>query len=92
VDGLQELRRRKGWGKKGKPVEISSLFSDTKSYTLLAAMGVDGFIVPACQLTDEIQDADKVVEWFRVFLLPYLGDFRRGDALSVVLMDNDHKV
>ena len=46
----QELRRRKGWGRRGPPVEITSLFSDCKSYTILSAMNLDGFVVQALAL------------------------------------------
>ena len=120
-----ECRRRKGRARRGSPINISSLFQDSKSYTIvipfnsnpaplccvpaclmfslgyyvspdavhyqLAACNVNGFVCEACEIVDEIQTSDTFVRWVYMMLRPSLGNFRLGEANSVVLFDNDHK-
>ena len=93
-------RRRRGWGKKGNMDGgvLNEWFQSCVQYTLLAAADVNGFIPAACHtvVRDEISDkgaagtvdGEYFIYWIKNYLCPMLGNYERGEARLVVLMDN----
>jgi transposase len=64
----------------------------TKRYTVLAAINLGGFILPACE-TVELEagkgvDGARFLQWARDCLAPQLGNYVRGERNSVVVLDN----
>ena len=99
--GANEARRRRAWGPRGEDNSFKELFVDeTSSYTLLAAADLDGFVPAITELierkkssddTDETRgtiDTERFVLWVRERLCPHLGNALKGEARSVVVMDN----
>lgn len=60
----------------------------TKRYSLLAAADIDGFVIDACEAVEGGVDADRFVQWVVQRLVPVLGNASRGEARSVVILDN----
>ena len=93
-------RRRRGWGKKGNTdgVVLNEWFDSCARYTLIAASDINGFIPAACHTVprDEISDEGAAgtvdgkyfLYWVQTYLCPTLGSYERGEARSVVMMDN----
>jgi hypothetical protein len=94
-------RRRRAWHRRGTDNVIDERFmGKTVRYTMLAAVDLNGFVVPACTCVhrpspqDEPShyamniDADRFVAWVETDLCPFLGDFSKQEARSVVVCDN----
>ena len=92
-------RRRRGWAHKNSGgVMTREWFKSEVRYTLIAAADVNGFIPSACHtvMRDELSeegaagtvDGEYFLYYIRTYLCPMLGNYQRGEARSVVLMDN----
>ena len=95
-------RRRRSWSRRGltpfRPAYLQSAHGTR--YSLLAACDVDGFIVEACEtveqstgqndkdLTRGTIDGDRFKLWVEEKILPVLGNYKRAEARSIVVMDN----
>ena len=65
---------------------------------MLAAADINGFIPSACHFeernksskegTTRTVDAEYFLYWVKAFLVPWLGNYERGDPRSFVLIDN----
>lgn len=94
--------RRRLWRPVNTNAPISRYFTDwvDRSYTMLGACDIEGFIPEACELVrrkrntndpDEEAgtiDANRFVEWVEFKLVPTLGSYALGEARSIVVMDN----
>jgi hypothetical protein len=96
-----DTSRRRGRSRKGTPVMRYAVFTgdDQPTYTLLAAVDINGFVCEACQPvwrrpsnSNNAQqgtiDTNRFLEWVEEHLVPTLGNFELGEARSVVVMDN----
>ena len=93
-------RRRKAWGMRNHSggMAISRWFRDEVRYTMIAALDIDGFIdstlqiIHRNQLSDEgaagTVTAEMFEDWVQYYLCPTLGNYSRGEARSIVMMDN----
>ena len=81
---------RLGWAPVGQAAKLAELFrSDSSLYSLLAAVNLDGFVVPACKLVEGGVNDDKFLEWAHRYLLPQLNPYdNRHLKNSVVVLDN----
>ena len=101
--GKNASRRRRGWSRRGSPAEKYALFeegvgSNASRYTLIAAVDINGFVLPACDVvfrrtrknntSTGTVDADRFVAYLQDMLIPQLGSYARGEPRSVVIMDN----
>ena len=101
--GKNVSRRRRGWSRRGRPADKYALFeegigSNATRYTLLAAVDINGFIAPACDVvfsrtskkntSTGTVDADRFVSYVKDRLVPQLGSYALGQPRSVVVMDN----
>ena len=92
--GENHARRRRGWGQVGKKLLDMQGFGRGRNGTLLAACDVNGFVLPMCDFWEGNMDADRFCLWLEAMVAPGLGDFSKGEAHSVVVMDSCtlHKV
>ena len=95
-------RRRRMWWKRGSSPWRNAYFagSHSKRYSLIAACDINGFIVEACETVEHSRgqgdddptrgtiDTERFRLWAVEFLIPYLGDYSKGEARSIVVMDN----
>ncbi len=90
-------RRTYGWSRRGKRVSYHAPFNMDTRYTLIGAADCFGFVRPMCSVVmhkvsgKEVSnncDGDSFVEHMRTNVAPLLGNFGRGEAHSVVVMDN----
>jgi transposase len=98
--GRNASRRRRAWGPRGFDNDISEFFDDkTYLFTLMGAADINGMVLDACEVieckpddnadpTRGTVDADRFVLWLKEKLIPSLGCIIRGEARSVVVMDN----
>ena len=58
-------RRRRGWGRGGRGNRLvkTDFFADDKSFSLMGAFDVNGFVVPACHIEPYVNDADSFVSY-----------------------------
>ena len=92
--GSKDFIRQMIWRKRnqrGRRTHLPITFED-KRFSLICAMNVDGFIMPACYI-HEIRDgnninADRFLVYIKYFLAPQLGSYSLREENSVVIMDN----
>ena len=95
----QASRRRRAWGKwNGGGVALKKWFKSEVRYTMITGFNIDGFVRSTVRiyLRDEISDegaagtvdGEKFVDWVKNRLCPVLGDYSKGEANSLVIMDN----
>ena len=91
--------RRRAWGKRNSGgIGLKKWFKNEVRYTMIAGFNVDGFvkssvgIYPRNELSDEgaagTVDGETFRQWLKVKILPLLGDYRKGEKNSIVIMDN----
>jgi len=81
---------RLGWAPVGQPAKLAEIFkSSGRLWSLLAAVNLEGFILPACKMIEGGVDDEKFISWAETHLLPQLNpyDYRRLRN-SVVVLDN----
>lgn len=95
-----DTRRRRGRSARGKPVFNYDIFTgdNQSSFTLLGAVDINGFVLDACKCVFRrrnenndmtgTMDTERFLQWVIYALVPTLGNFERGEARSVVVMDN----
>ena len=92
-------RRRRGYGKRNSGgLKVDEWFKNTIRYTLIGVADINGFVDDACRVfpRNEISDEgaagtvkrEDFENWVEQYLCPQLGNYRRGEARSVVLLDN----
>ena len=92
-------RRRRGYGKRnGGGLKLKQWFKTIARYTMIGVVDVNGFIDAACatNLREDLSDEgaagtvtrEKFEEWVEESLCPILGDYSKGEARSVVMLDN----
>ena len=109
--GANESRRRRGWGRRGHPTPQYSLYrgEDTvkgdgsghkDTFTLIAAVDMDGFVIPACETvyrqrgehdydpTHGTIDQERFYQYVVTRLVPILGREALDEPRSVVVLDN----
>jgi len=96
----QASRRRKAWGHRNSSsgVAVKRWFNNDVRYTMIAALDINGFIPSTidCVKRNEISsegaagtvDGSYFEEWVEYSLCPTLGDYAKGEARSIVVMDN----
>ena len=77
---------------------LNSWYRYEVRYTLIAAADINGFIIPACVTVDRDEISQEgaagtvnrefFVHWVKEYLCPTLGNFRKQEPRSVVLLDN----
>lgn len=96
-----DTSRRRGRGRKGKPVMRYAVFTgdNQATYTLLGAVDINGFVTDACEPiwrrtggSNNTQagtiDTERFLQWVREYLGPTLGNFQQEEPRSVVVLDN----
>jgi hypothetical protein len=100
--GRNASRRRRHWSVRGKTPFLDTLFTGShgKTYTLLAACDLDGFISEACEVVERESgsedndptrgtiDGERFEMWIEQKLCPVLGSYTLAEPHSVVIMDN----
>lgn len=67
----RSLQTRVGWAPIGEPAKlVETLKTDGKLHSLLAAVNLSGFVLPACQVVDGGVDDEKLMKWARRKLRP----------------------
>lgn len=94
----EAARRRRAWGQRGQDLILRRYFDDPVRYTCIAACNMGGFMVDCCEvfLRNEISsegaagtvDRDKFALWVTTKLAPKLGNYKKGEPNSIVVMDN----
>ena len=93
------LRRRKAWGPRNSGgIALRRWFKNEVRYTTIAALDVNGFIESTidCVLRTNIStegasgtvDGEYFEGWVKDYLCPILGDYSKGEACSMVVMNN----
>lgn len=102
--GKNAGRQRRGWGRMGGPSPAFELFAEGEfhgnTFTLIAAVDLNGFIEPACKCvfrkrsaTDAdpargTVDTEMFLSWIQNSLCPTLGHSASNQPRSIVVMDN----
>ena len=92
-------RRRRAWGKRNSGgVQLKKWFRNEKRYTMIAGFNINGFERSSIGifLRDESSeegaagtvDGETFRNWLRERICPLLGDYRKGEPNSIVIMDN----
>ena len=73
-------------------------FCQSVRYTLLAAMDIDGFLLPTLEIVrrDKVSnegaagtvDSAHFERWIEKYLCPVLGSYENNEPRSIVIMDN----
>ena len=95
----RESRRRRAWGRRNSGgVPIKRWFANDVRYTMIAGFNLDGFVesTVGIYMRDETSnegaagtvDRNAFIDWVRESLCPVLGDYRRCEKNSIVIMDN----
>ena len=92
--GSKDFIRQMIWRKRnqrGQRTHLPISFED-KRFSLICAMNVDGFIMPACYVHEigdgNNIDSDRFLVYINHFLAPQLGSYALREENSVVIMDN----
>ena len=80
------LRRWRGWGWVGSPVETTELFYKGKLVSILAFYGFKGFI--DYHHKEGAYSGDDFFEAAMGMILPYLGNYSRREPNSILVLDN----
>ena len=92
-------RRRRGYGKRnGGDLKLKQWFKTIARYTMIGVADVNGFIDAACAtyLREDLSyegaagtvTRETFEQWVEECLCPVLGDYSKGEARSVVMLDN----
>ena len=92
-------RRRRAWGKRNSGgVALRKWFRNEVRYTMIAGFNIDGFmqstvgIFPRDEISEEgaagTVDGETFRKWLREKICPKLGDYRKRERNSIVIMDN----
>jgi hypothetical protein len=93
--------RSRAWGRVGHEVVMDKCFHDGKRYTMVGVADVNGFVQSACVCfrRDELFDdppggasgtvnKQVFIDWLTLQILPFLGNFEKGEPRSIVILDN----
>ena len=95
--GRKDGKRTHGYSKGGLPVNYHHPFNRDISYTLIGVADCFGFVPHMCgTVMREIVEKEELgsvtaeifEEFMRVKVVPFLGNYSRGEPHSVVVMDN----
>jgi hypothetical protein len=91
----------RAWGRVGHEVVMDNWFHDGKRYTMVGVADVNGFVQSACVCfrRDELFDdphggasgtvnKQVFIDWLILKILPFLGNFEKGEPRSIVILDN----
>jgi transposase len=80
------LRRRRGWGGKGLPVEVEELHVNGKMVSILGLYGIDGMIDFDWKIGG--YKGDDFFDAACGMILPHLGNYERCEKNSILVLDN----
>ena len=90
-------RRRRAWGRRNSGgIALIRWFKSSVRYTMIAAMDIDGMIDSSIDCVkrtgnpdqNDTVDCEHFEFWVENYLCPALGSFAKGEARSIVVMDN----
>ena len=79
-------RRAMGWAPRGEKAYVFEPFKKSTSFSLLAVANQDGFCPHMCYISQEPVTSEMFVDYFRVFVHPYLRPL--GEPNGLLLLDN----
>jgi transposase len=79
-------RRAMGWAPRGEQAYVFEPFKESTSFSLLAVANQDGFCPHMCYISQEPVTSELFVDYFRVFVHPYLRPL--GEPNGLLLLDN----
>jgi hypothetical protein len=79
-------RRAMGWAPRGEKAYVFEPFKKSTSFSLLAVANQDGFCPHMCYISQEPVTSEMFVDFFRVFVYPYLRPL--GEPNGLLLLDN----
>jgi transposase len=90
---LMTAHRNRGWAVRGSHARVLERFTRRRNFTfsMIAAMDMEGFIVEACLPVDKVVGtvtAEVFSEYLRHSLLPNCNAYESGLPRSVIVLDN----
>jgi len=100
--GKNSGRRRRHWSRQGLTPFRYIYFNGShgKTYTMLSACDIDGFLLDECECVEPSRgpnddeptrgtvDAERFRLWLRTKVLPKAGNFQLGQPRSIIVLDN----